>query len=210
MDNRRFPESNEKKRWQDWQSYFQDARTSSSTVVLPSYYSVKMWSRNGLGWLWWCLLCTWRPHATTEIRSKVHFIGFGEGVGPYFAEASGSRLARIDSDGWQFAKERFRSFKWATELYLDPYDELPCAYFYAMDRTPELTLKAIIKIPSSMVHSSGVVKSPDEERVPFRHLLDQSDFKDVTLKVGNREFRCHRVILANKWGNPKIATVTTF
>ena len=135
---------------------------------------------------------------TTEVRSKGHFISSEEGVGPYFAEASGSGFARIHSEGWQFAKERFQSFKWGTELHLDPYDELPCADFYALDHTPELTLKAIIKIPSSMVHSSGVVKSPDEERVPFRHLLHQPEFSDVTLKVGDREFPCHRVILANK------------
>ena len=135
---------------------------------------------------------------TTEVRSKGHFIGFEEGIGPYSAEASGSGFASIHSEGWQFAKERFQSFKWGTELHLDPYDELPCADFYALDHTPELTLKAIIKIPSSMVHSAGVVNSPDEERFPFKHLIDQKDFKDVTLKIGDREFRGHRVILANK------------
>ena len=136
---------------------------------------------------------------TTEIKSKGHFIGFQEdGFGPYFAESSGSEFASINSDGWQFAKERFRSFKWGTQLYLDPYDELPCADFYALDNTPEVTLKATIKIPSNMVHSSGVVNDAAEERVPFKHLLHQQEFSDVTLKVGHREFPCHRLILANK------------
>ena len=81
---------------------------------------------------------------------------------------------------------------------MDPYDELPCADFYALDNTPEVTLKATIKIPSNMVHSSGVVNDAAEERVPFKHLLHQQEFSDVTLKVGHREFPCHRVILANK------------
>ena len=151
---------------------------------------------------------------STDVRSRGHFIGIEEGVGPFFAESSGSAFASnhsavasynsdvvsIHPDGWQFSKERFRSFKkWGgTQLYLDPYDELPCADFYALDHTPELTLKATIKIPSSMVHSSGVVKSAEEERVPFKHLLQEPDFSDVTLKLGDREFRCHRLILANK------------
>jgi len=148
---------------------------------------------------------------TTEIRSKGHFIGLEKGLWPYFAESSGSEFASchadlegfnsdvagIHLDGWQFAKERFRSFKWGTQLYLDPYDELPCADFFALNHTPsEVTMKASIKIPSDMVHSSGLVNGPADD---FKHLLNQKELSDVTLKmVDGREIPCHRVILANK------------
>jgi len=138
---------------------------------------------------------------TTDVISKGHFLRTLEGeglMGAWYALSSGSSFASIHSDGWQFVKEDSDSRYGTREKLLLGPGELPCADFFALDHTTELTLKAIIKIPSSMVHNSGVVSGADEEKVPFKHLLDQPDFSDVTLKVGNREFRCHRVILANK------------
>lgn len=130
--------------------------------------------------------------STREFRPKGHFFnddGYDHGYthDTYFLPAAGSGVASISvgdlgSRGWQFARE----IPSRPDVVVLPWD-LECVDFYALNNTPELTLK-----------SSAIMNDPSEERVPFKHLLQQTEFSDVTLKIGDREFPCHRLILANR------------
>ena len=71
-------------------------------------------------------------------------------------------------------------------------------FFYTLGDNPGLSLKAVIKVPSKMVSSSGSVKDADAETFSFKSLLSQPDFSDVRLKCGEKVFNCHKVLLANK------------
>ena len=74
--------------------------------------------------------------------------------------------------------------------------------FFALESTPDTTLKATIKIESKMVHSTGIIKRLEDFRrgeTTFQ-VLSGPDFSEAILKVGQREFPCHRVILTNKQG----------
>ena len=73
-----------------------------------------------------------------------------------------------------------------------------CYDFYTLGEDPGLALKALIKIPSKMVTSSGSVKDADVETFSFKSLLTQPDLSDVRIKCGEKVFSCHKVLLANK------------
>jgi len=88
-----------------------------------------------------------------EFRPKGHFFnddGYDHGYthDAYFLPPAGSGVASISvrdlgSKGWQFA----RQIPSRPDLVVLPWD-LECVDFYALNNTPELTLKVTIKIPS--------------------------------------------------------------
>lgn len=98
--------------------------------------------------------------------------------------------------GWNFGTEKMTCFNGS----IDPNDDVDsiCYDFYTVGDAPGLTLKALIKIPSKMVSSSGSVKGAAMGTFSFKSLLSQPDFSDVSLKCGEKVFSCHKVLLANK------------
>ena len=96
---------------------------------------------------------------------------------------------------WCFGTEEVTCFNGS--IGPDDYDSV-CFDFYTLGEDPGLALKALIKIPSKMVSSSGSVKDADVEAFSFKSLLSQPDFSDVSLKCGEKVFSCHKVLLANK------------
>ena len=98
--------------------------------------------------------------------------------------------------GWNFGTEKMTCFNGS----IDPNDDVDtiCYDFYTVGDAPGLTLKALIKIPSKMVSSSGSVKGAAMGTFSFKSLLSQPDFLDVSLKCGEKVFSCHKVLLANK------------
>ena len=97
--------------------------------------------------------------------------------------------------GWCFGTEEETCFTGPIDLEGDNSDYFD---FYTLGEDPGLALKALIKIPSKMVSSSGSVKDADVEAFSFKSLLSQPDFSDVSLKCGEKVFSCHKVLLANK------------
>lgn len=106
--------------------------------------------------------------------------------------------------GWHFGteKENFEIdlFNPDVDLYCSGINYIATYYnFYTLGDAPGLSLKAVIKIPTKMVSSSGSVKRGDSAgKLPFKSLLSKPDFSDVRLKCGQRMFSSHRVLLANK------------
>ena len=109
-----------------------------------------------------------------------------------------------DNTGWHFGteKENFEIdlFNADVDLYCSGINYIATYYnFYTLGDAPGLSLKAVIKIPTKMVSSSGSVKRVSAAgKLPFKSLLSKPDFSDVSLKCGQRLFSSHRILLANK------------
>ena len=89
--------------------------------------------------------------------------------------------------GWNFGTEKMTCFNGS----IDPNDDVDsiCYDFYTVGDAPGLTLKALIKIPSKMVSSSGSVLT--WEPSPSSHFsANQTSWTSVS----NVEKRCFPVI----------------
>ena len=113
-------------------------------------------------------------------------------------------MIKYNKTGWHFGteKETFEEDTYdpneglfdSMNSYIDRYYD-----FYTLGDAPGLSLKAVIKIPTKMVSSSGGVKRVDAAgKLPFKSLLSKPDFSDVTLQCGQRTFSAHKILLANK------------
>ena len=137
---------------------------------------------------------------STGIKSKGHMFAVLDGdPDPSLVGATGSECITATSNRWEFGEEEaIRCTGDRIEYSEGPFEHLCHDFFAICHITPEITLKATIKIASKMLHRTRMIKTADEEKVPFKHLLSEPDFSDVTLRVGQREFSCHRLLLANK------------
>ena len=140
---------------------------------------------------------------STGIKSRGHMFAVLDDDFPLpvtsIVGATGSEVISATSNSWDFGEEEaIKSELSRMECLEGPHEHLCHDFFALCHSTPEIILKATIKIASKMLHRTRMIKTADEEKVPFKHLLFQPDFSDVTLRVGQREFSCHRLLLANK------------
>ena len=140
---------------------------------------------------------------STGIKSRGHMFAVLDDDFPVavtsIVGATGSEVISATSNSWDFGEEEaIKSELSRMECLEGPHEHLCHDFFALCHSTPEIILKATIKIASKMLHSTRMIKTADEEKVPFKHYLSEPDFSDVTLRVGQREFSCHRVFLANK------------